>query len=217
MIAHPVHAETPRLRRAVHDITARTHAEAVDAPPVLRTRVRHLVGTRPERRPRLRIHRTIEIRVDHRLRMLHTEAHREVLRLHVKTGRVQLLIAVPRRVTDREDDLPVLIPHRVIRKLRVKVNLTAERLNLTADPAHHIDETIRPDMRLRIDEDRRICPVTDKQIQDETAASIRILREGVQLSVREGPGTTLPELRIRVWIQLPRRPETLDILDTLLD
>ena len=149
--------------------------------------------------------------------MLYTEAHREVLRLHVETGCVELLIAVARRVTDGEDDLPVLIPHRIIRKLRMEVNLTAERLDLITDAAHDIDETVRPDMRLRVDEDGGICPIADEQIQDETTAPIRILRQRVQLSVGECSSTTLTKLWIRVRLQLACRPETLDILDPLLD
>ena len=178
--------------------------------------MRQLIGTGAQQLKRFRIHIPIQGPVDHGLRVLHTEAHGEILCLHVETLPVQRLIAVPGTVADGEDNGMLFPFPGCVFVLRVEADLAAEGANLLPEGANDGQECIGAYMGLRVDLNVRIRAALHKFLQHEAPPAVGILHQGIELTVRKGTGTALTELGIGLRIELSLFPKRFHILDTLL-
>ena len=154
--------------------------------------------------------------VDLCLPVLDAHAHGEGLALHRDAEAVQHLKAVAGRVADREDQAaagdglglsavgerragegPVLDDQTI--QSRLKADLAAEGEDFLPDAAHHVDEHVGADMGFGVIGDALRRTVGGKFAQDPEHAFI--VRAGVELAVREGPGPALTELDVGLGVE----------------
>ena len=163
--------------------------------------------------------------------MFHSHTHRKGLSLHLDALRKKHPDCIAGTVTRRENYRVTLYPFGAVHNSRrdstvfffeagksaVKPHFSAQFPDSPSKSLYNTSKLVGPYVRLIDIPDGRICPELDKYVEYMSDPAEIVMYHGVELAVRECPGTTFTELNVRVGTKLPCSEEFFDIDGSLIN
>ncbi|MNZ81480.1 hypothetical protein D3C78_1001490 [compost metagenome] len=167
--------------------------------------------------------------VDHRLRVLDAEAHRERLGLHEHAVAVEHAHGVAGAVAEGQHHMPagdllaalqlhaaqLAVLDQQVADLLLEAHFAAEGDDLGAHVLDHAGEAEGADVRLVDVEDLFRRAGLDELLQHLAAEEVGVLDLAVQLAVGEGPGAALAELHVGLGVEHALAPQAPGVLGAL--